>query len=119
VVAERWQPAPKPGWEFRLSNTVRSTKLLEAEGWTVDTVERWIPVVNRRKDLFGFLDLIAVRGGETMGIQTTSASNVASRINKIMESEHLSKVRMANWRIEVHGWAKKANRWVVRREDIS
>jgi hypothetical protein len=54
-----------------------------------------------------------------MGIQTTSASNVASRINKIMESEHLSKVRMANWRIEVHGWAKKANRWVVRREDIS
>jgi hypothetical protein len=105
-----------------LSNTVRSTKLLEAEGWTVDTVERWIPVVNRRKDLFGFLDLVAVHAGtgETMGVQTTSASNVSSRINKIMESPHLAKIRKANWRIEVHGWAKLKNRWTLkRREDIS
>ena len=103
-----------------MSNTVRSTKLLKAEGYTVDTVERQIPGTVFKKDLFGFIDLLCVRPGETLAVQTTSDSNVSSRINKIMESPHLATVREAGWRIEVHGWAKVKNRWTLkRREDIS
>lgn len=104
-----------------VSNTVRSTRLLEAEGWIVDTVERWIPHTLHKRDLFGFIDLLAVHQGtgETMGIQTTSASNVSSRIHKMTASPHLPVLRKAGWRLECHGWAKKKGRWVCRREDVS
>ena len=102
------------------SPTSRSLELLRAEGWLVDVVERWIPGARIRKDLFGIFDLIGIRGTETLAVQTTSASNVSSRIHKIEDSEHLAKVREANWKIEAHGWAKRKGRWTcVRREDLS
>lgn len=104
-----------------MSNTVRSTKLLEAEGWVVDTVERWIPGANIRKDLFGFGDLFAIHAGtgDTLIVQTTSKSNISSRINKIIASPFLPIVRKAGIRIEAHGWGKSKGRWHCRREDIS
>jgi hypothetical protein len=47
-------------------------------------VERWIPGANVRKDLFGFIDIVAVdQEAETWGIQVTTAHNVNARIEKI------------------------------------
>jgi len=69
--------------------------------------------------LFGFIDLLAIRKGETLAVQTTS-TGVSSRIKKIMESDYLPKVRDAGWRIVVHGWRKNSKgRYVLRVEDIS
>ena len=81
--------------------------------------EKWNPHVRIRQDLFGFIDLLAIRKGETLAVQTTS-TGVSSRIKKIMESDYLPKVRDAGWRIVVHGWRKNSKgRYVLRVEDIS
>ncbi len=101
------------------SPTQRSKKLLEDQGYLVAVVEKWNPHAKIRQDLFGFVDLIAIRENETLGVQTTSYSNVSARINKIAEHENVGMVRKAGWRIVVHGWHKPKNRWVVREVDIS
>ena len=102
-----------------MTPTLRSLALLREEGYTVAIVEKWNPHVRIRQDLFGFIDLLAIRKGETLAVQTTS-TGVSSRIKKIMESDYLPKVRDAGWRIVVHGWRKNSKgRYVLRVEDIS
>ena len=102
-----------------MTPTQRSLALLREEGYTVAIVEKWNPHVRIRQDLFGFIDLLAIRKGETLAVQRTS-TGVSSRIKKIMESNYLPKVRDAGWRIVVHGWRKNSKgRYVLRVEDIS
>lgn len=101
------------------SPTQRSLAHLREEGYVVAIVERWNPHARIRQDLFGFIDLLAIRKGETLAVQVT-ASGVSSRIKKIMESDYLNAVRDAGWRIVVHGWRKNSKgRYVLRIEDIS
>lgn len=98
----------------------RTLALLRDQGWHVEIVERWIPGARIRRDLFTFLDLVGLRGGETLGVQVTSGSNVSARIRKIEESPLLADVRRAGWRIEIHGWRRSATgRWTCRIVDLS
>lgn len=85
----------------------------------METVERWIPGANIRKDLFGWIDLLAIRDGETLAVQTTSWSNMSSRVNKIAESDTIDAVRKAGWTIWVIGWKKDKHRWVHKITDVS
>lgn len=101
------------------SPTQRSLKLLRDEGYTVAIVEHWNGFVKKRYDLFGFIDLLALRGDETLAVQTTSYSNVSARVNKIADHENVAAVRKAGWGIAVHGWHKVGNRWQVRVVDLS
>ena len=102
------------------SPTQRSKAFLEGRGYQVEVTERWNPFARIRQDLFGFIDMLAIREGEILGVQTTSRSNMSARIRKIAEHENVAAVRKAGIRIEVHGWAKDAKgRWQVRVEDIS
>lgn len=102
------------------SPTQRSKKLLEDEGYTVEIVERYNSFVKRRFDLFGFIDLLAIKPGETVGVQTTSYSNLSARVRKIADHENVDAVREAGWKILVHGWRKNAkNRWEVVVKDVS
>jgi hypothetical protein len=80
----------------------RSKQLLESEGWLVDIVERRITSMIT-KDLFGFIDLLAIKDGVTLGVQVPSGSNVAARIKKILASDAFPRVA-ATFRLEVHGW---------------
>ena len=76
--------------------------------------------VRRRQDLYGFIDVLAIREGEIVGVQATSGNNVASRVTKIAEHEHVGAVRKAGIRILVHGWRKNAaGRWTLREVDCS
>lgn len=103
-----------------MSPTERSLKLLREEGYLVAVVEKWNSFVKVRQDLFGFIDLLAIKENETLAVQTTSGDNVSARLTKIEASDNLPIVRKANWRIEVHGWRKNAaGRWVLRRVDVS
>jgi hypothetical protein len=103
-----------------LSPTQLSLRELRKDGYTVEVVERWNAHTRTRHDLFGILDLVALRGVETLGVQTTSAGNVAARVRKIAESEHISALREAGWTLHVHGWKKnKSNRWELRTVDVS
>jgi hypothetical protein len=102
-----------------MTPTQRTLAMLRTDGWTCEVVEKWNPAVKRRHDLFGIFDVLAIRDGETMGVQVTSYSNVAARIRKIAESEHIAAIRKAGWRVCVHGWHKPKNRWICREVDIS
>lgn len=98
---------------------------LRAEGWSPWVVEYWNSFVHQRRDLYGIVDVIGVRGPETIAVQTTSATNVAARITKMRASEYLPRLLAAGWRVEIHGWGKhpvkrgsKALRWGCRVVDM-
>lgn len=91
------------------SPTQRSLKYLRDNGWEPEVVEKYNSFARIRIDLFGFLDILAVKGDVTLGVQTTSYSNMSARRTKILESENYKKLKQANWKIHVHGWKKKKN----------
>jgi hypothetical protein len=101
------------------SSTSRTLKRLRDQGYLADVVEKWIPGANIRKDLFGFIDVMAIKDGETLAVQATSYPNVSARVKKISDHENIGSVRDANWKIEVWGWRKVKNRWQVRVVDVS
>jgi hypothetical protein len=114
-------PSPSPSSKAGVTPTQLTLRHLRANDWPlVEVVERWNPHARIRQDLFGFVDVIAVRRDETIAVQTTSAANVASRVRKIADHPNIGVVREAGWKIVVHGWAKKSGRWVLTREvDVS
>jgi hypothetical protein len=101
------------------SPTSRSLEVLRERGYMAAVTEKWNPYARIRQDLFGIVDLVAVGKGELVMVQTTSASNVSSRLKKIADSPVLPLLREAGVRLLVHGWRKKKGRWVLREEDIS
>jgi hypothetical protein len=101
------------------SPTQLSLKKLREEGWLAEVVEKWVPGANIRKDLWGWTDIVALKDGETLAVQTTSYSNISARVNKITESETVAEVRKAGWSIQIWGWRKVNNRWVCTIKDIS
>ena len=102
------------------SPTSRSLQHLRSEGYLAAVVEKWNPYARIRQDLFGILDLVAVKDRETLGVQTTSGSNVAARIKKLEDSAALWMLRQAGWRIVCHGWRRNSKgRWVLREVDLS
>ena len=84
----------------------RSEKLLRETGYTVDVCEFYDYHGGRRHDLFGIGDLIAVRDSETTLVQVTDITHVANRVTKIQASPHLDALRLAGWRVIVHGWRR-------------
>jgi hypothetical protein len=125
------------------SPTQRSLDLLRKEGYIAGIVEKFnhyagppemkCPVCGKNKigvrnDLFGFIDIIAVHPGkrETLAVQCTSGSNLASRRHKVLDSGEAIICMAARWKIEVHAWAKrkivrggKAFRYEVIREKLN
>ena len=102
------------------SPTSRSLEVLREQGYTVEVVEKWNSFTKTRKDLFGFIDILAIKRDETLAVQAT-ASGVSERLKKIMASDLLPKVREAGWKIQIWGWRKstKTNKYVLRILDIS
>lgn len=98
------------------SPTSLTLRKLREDGYTAQVVEVWNPHARVRQDLFGFVDVLAVRGSETLAVQATSAPNVSTRVKKIGDSPLIGPVREAGWKIVVWGWAKKSNKWVLQRE---
>jgi hypothetical protein len=102
------------------SPTQRSLAYLREQGYLCAIVEKWNPHAKLRQDLFGIIDVLAVKDGETVGVQTTSGGNVAARVQKIADCSHVGALRRAGWRLVVHGWRKGANgRYTLREVDCS
>lgn len=102
------------------SPTSRSLETLRNAGYLVAVVEHWNPYARIRQDLFGIIDLLAIRPGETLAVQTTSKGNMSARAAKIAESEAIGTIRAAGWKIHIHGWAKgKDGKWAVKVQDVS
>ena len=102
------------------SPTTLSLKALRDAGYVAAVVEHFNPHKRIRQDLFGFIDIIAIRPGETLAVQTTSRSNMAARVRKIADHPNVAAVREAGWAIHVHGWKKNdKGRWECRTVDVS
>ncbi len=101
------------------SPTQRSLKYLRDQGYTVAITEKWNPHARVRQDLFGFIDMLGIKDGQTLAVQTTSSSSFSERIKKIEEHENLPAVLAAGWQVTVHGWRKNSKgKWVVREEGV-
>lgn len=101
------------------SPTQRSLKLMRDRGYLCEITERWNSFAKVRQDLFNFVDVLCIKDGETVAVQTTSYANVSARIKKISELDTAPIARMAGWKIIIHGWRKdKSGKWVVREVEL-
>lgn len=90
-----------------MSPTQRSLNKLRSEGYLVAITERWNQYAHIRQDLFGFIDLLAIRGNEVLAVQTTSGTNVAARISKLMALPAVAIwTNSPHRKVVVHGWRK-------------
>lgn len=86
--------------------TQRSLAKLRKEGYICHIAEKWNQFGGIRQDMFGFIDILAIRPGEIVGIQTTSESNVASHIKKIIGHKNFLAVRDSGMKIYLHSWQR-------------
>ena len=98
------------------SPTELTLEALRKDGYTAQVTEHRVPVIHILRDLFGFIDVLGLRPGETLGVQCTSRANVSSRMQKIADHELFPRVLEAGWTVEVWGWDKYKGRYRVRRE---
>lgn len=110
----------------RISYSGKTRDWLREQGFRVGTTEHWNAFVGRRFDLFGFIDLVAIRPNEIVGVQASSASGHSARRNKILESDDARAWLEAGGKTWIITWRKaklqrggKATRWVHRLEEIT
>ena len=79
---------------------------MREQGYDAEVVERWVPGANVRHDLFGFIDIIAFRGAQVIGIQATTMHNMAARYKKILDNPIATRWLAAGCEIRIVGWRK-------------
>lgn len=96
------------------SPTVLSLEALRETGWTAQKVEYFNMFAKRRIDLFGFIDILAMREDRPglLGVQACVTGDILKRVRK---AEHENGVRLLLWlktgnQFEVWGWAKRGER---------
>jgi DNA-binding transcriptional MerR regulator len=88
----------------------RTLNQLRKDGYIAEVVERWIPQAKKRKDLFGFIDVVAIHPYQNgiLGVQSTTGSHINARRYKLYDDQDLLKTMIvwlkANNHLEIHGW---------------
>ena len=91
--------------------TERTLRYLREAGYDAVNVEQWIPHTHRRRDMVGFIDIVAMNEQALIGVQATSASNVSARVRKIVETESKrARMWLRHGQILVIGWKKLKKR---------
>jgi hypothetical protein len=105
--------------------TKRTLDALRKAGWTVAVVERWNSHAKIRQDLFGFIDVLAIKDGVTLAVQACAGSGHSKRRDKI-----LAEPRAALWlrgtgrQLDIWSWSQRGERgkrkvWTPRIEPIT
>ena len=107
-----------------MSPTQRTIRALKQDGAHCGIVERFNAHVGPfgiRQDLFGFIDIIALRAGGIVGVQCCAGSGFAAHDRKIRENEMAPEWIKSGGSIELWAWRKvklkrggKAMRWKPR-----
>ena len=106
------------------SPSARTLGLLRKEGYMAGTVERRLPRGFTTVDLFGCIDILAVRpGSPVLGVQATSQSNTSARFKKSIAVPQLRIWLEAGCVFEVWGWSLRGaagirKRWGVTRRAV-
>jgi hypothetical protein len=91
-----------------MTNTQRTLKALKDGGYLCGMVERFNQYAGPhgiRQDLFGIIDIIAIKKGELLGVQSTGQA-FAEHDRKILASENLRPWLESGARFELWGWRK-------------
>ena len=98
-----------------MTPTQRTLKRLREQGFTAEVTEHWNHFDKKRKDLFGFIDILAIKEGIVLGVQATSGSNTMARVEKIRLHENYLRVIHSGIKVQVWGWRKlKREGWQPR-----
>jgi hypothetical protein len=101
-----------------MTPTTRAPDRLHRRGDRAAVVESWLPRVNRRRDLWGFGDVLAGaahREPRFLIGQATTAGHVAGRLAKATGRPDLRAWLAAGGAFEVWGWYRRGPCWAVRR----
>jgi hypothetical protein len=66
--------------------TQLTLKWLRAEGYEAQVVERWNQFAMRRIDLYGIIDIVAIKPGQILGVQSTSMAAKGKHLEKLYAS---------------------------------
>lgn len=105
------------------SPTQRALAVLKRRHWCCQVVERWQPQAMKRIDLFGIIDLLAMKDGLLLAIQVTSTSGMSSRLDKALSEPRLDQWLLTGSLFEVWGFSKKGAKdkrklWMLDRQPI-
>jgi len=90
-----------------MSPTQRSLSKMRSAGYLCAVTEHWNQYAKIRQDLFGFIDILCLRGNDTLAIQSTSGDNVSHRLEKILQSDKARQwLESPTRRLVIHGWRK-------------
>lgn len=94
---------------MKVSPTARTLKALRLWGYEAGVVERRLPRGRTTVDLFGAFDVLGVKADTpgVIGIQCTSASNVAARVTKLRACPVIPVWLRAGNQAEVWGFSKR------------
>lgn len=103
-----------------MSPTRRTLLYLRKFGYLCAAVEKFIPKVNIRRDLFGFADVFAVRARPRtfLLVQCTSIDHLTDRVEKVCSAPALRFWLAAGGRVEVWGWFRNGRYWHVHRIEV-
>jgi hypothetical protein len=114
------------------SPTQRTLKYLREQGCQLVAItEKWNPHAMIRQDLFGIIDVLAIKDEQVIAVQACSGGDVSKRIDKIAEAEFknpvtqetcltLAALLKAKIKVYVHGWRKNAKGdWELREVELS
>jgi len=88
------------------SPTQRTLQRCRKLGMTATVVEHWNSFARIRQDMFGCIDIVALKEDAIVGIQATSTPNIRARIKKATQLPALRAWLKAGGRFEVWGWKK-------------
>lgn len=114
----------------RISYTQKTLRYLREQGLIIDKAECWNPYGGKfgiRKDLFAFIDLVALCPMEgIIGVQSTSGLQHSKHRRDILENELALEWLKCKGKIWIISWSKKllhrggkARRWIPRKEEIT
>lgn len=97
------------------SPTALTLRELRQLGYLAAVVERWLPRIERKADLFGIGDVLAIhpRDKAFLLVQCTSGAHVPDRLRRIQARPELARLLASGVGVEVWGWAKRGERWQV------
>lgn len=103
------------------SPTQRTIKELKKQGYTTAIVEKWNAFAKIRQDMFGFIDIVAIKPNKhgVLGVQCTSMGNGSARKTKALQNENLTVWCASGNVFEVWEWGKQgprgeAKKWVLK-----
>lgn len=96
---------------MKTSPTQRTLAALRKDGYACAITERWNPHARIRQDLYGFIDILAIKPEYgILGVQACAGASHATRRAKILAEPRAKLWLETGGRIAVCSWSKKGAR---------